>query len=527
MHFSYDFPYPSQRMPLMARNAVATSQPLASQAGVEMLRRGGNAVDAAIAAAATLAVVEPTRNGLGSDAFAIVWDGSTAHGLNASGRAPLAWTSHPFSGSMPTRGWHTVTVPGAVSGWAALHQRFGRLPFSDLLEPGIRYAQKGFHVTPFVARSWSTETHDLRAFPDFAQTFLPSGRAPKPGELFRAPAIARTLEAIAESGGRAFYEGSVANAIAGAARDAGAALSLDDLAVHTPEWLDTHRVQFADVEIHEMPPPTQGVAVLIALELLRRHDVGRFDVDSVESVHLQIEAVRVAMGETHRHVADPERMRVSIEDLLDASFLDELARRVDPRRAAAVADSTPRPGGTVYLASGDDNGMMVSLIQSNYIGFGSGIVVPETGIALQNRAVGFTLERDHPNEAAGGRRPFHTIIPAFALRKGRAVMSFGVMGGPMQPQGHVQIVVRTLLHAQNPQTAVDAPRWRIGEGTRVHFEPGYPDAVLRALEAKGHQVSVASIDEAFAFGGAQIVWRTDDGYVAASDPRKDGQAAGY
>jgi len=527
MHFSYDFPYPSRRMPLLARNAVATSQPLASQAGVEMLRRGGNAVDAAVAAAATLAVVEPTRNGLGSDAFAIVWDGGALHGLNASGRAPRAWGSHRFSESIPTRGWESVTVPGAVSGWTALHQRFGQLPFSDLLAPAIRYASEGFHVTPFVARSWAAETQDLRSFPDFAQAFLPSGRPPDPGDLFRVPAIARTLAALAESQGRAFYEGSVAESIARAARVAGAALTEEDLETHMPEWSDTRHVRFAGADIHEMPPPTQGVAVLIALELLRRHDVSRLGLDSVESLHLQIEAVRVAMGETHRHVADPERMRTSVDDLLDETFLDALATRIDPRRASVVENSVPRAAGTVYLAAGDEAGVMVSLIQSNYMGFGSGIVVPDTGIALQNRAVGFTLESGHPNEATGGFRPFHTIIPAFALRDGRALMSFGVMGGPMQPQGHVQMAVRTLVHGQNPQAAVDAPRWRIGEGTQVHLEPGYPDAVVRALKAKGHQVQVAQVDDTFAFGGAQILWRTEHGYIAASDPRKDGQATGF
>jgi gamma-glutamyltranspeptidase/glutathione hydrolase len=525
-NLSWDFPYRSQRMPVFAGNVVATSQPLAAQAGLQMLVRGGNAVDAALAAAITLTVVEPTSNAIGSDAFAIVWDGQKLHGLNGSGRSPRAWTAERFAGRsrMPQSGWDTVTVPGAVDAWTTLSRRFGRLPFPDLFEPAIRYATDGFLVSPITAGKWSCPC-EYPPFSAFAGTFLPGGRAPLPGEHFRPPGLAATLEAIAETGGESFYRGELAERIVSLARETGGALTAEDLAGHRTDWVETLSRDWRGVTLHELPPNGQGLTVLMALGILEHLDAAAFPVDSPDSLHLQIEAMKAAFAEAGRQIADPAWMTVKPGTLLEDGFLGELANTVRIDRASAPSSPIPPDGGTVYLTAADERGMMVSFIQSNYKGFGSGIVVPGTGISLQNRGAGFTLSASHPNCVAGGKRPFHTIIPGFVMKNGSPLMAFGVMGAHMQAQGHVQMMVRIFSAAQNPQTAADAPRWYVSEDGRLSLEPGFAPGVREELVRRGHSLTDGS--PASLFGGAQLVYRLPEGYCAASDPRKDGQAVGF
>ncbi|HLU83196.1 MAG TPA: gamma-glutamyltransferase family protein [Trueperaceae bacterium] len=529
---SFALPYPSARQPVLAANVVATSQPLAAQAGLRMLHRGGNAVDAALAAAIALTVVEPTGNGLGSDAFAIVWDGSSLHGLNASGRAPAAIDAERFlrSGSMSKLGWDAVTVPGAVSAWSELSRRFGRLPFEDLFQPAISYAEAGFPVSPGVARGWAGAAKVLGIRPDFAQAFMPGGSTPAAGTTWRFPAQARSLRLIAESGGDAFYRGELADAMVAAAAAEGGPLSHQDLAGHTADWVGTLAADFAGGALHEIPPNGQGLAALLALGILRHTDLAGYQVDSADWVHVQVEAMKLALADAHRYIADPAHMEVGVETLLDDAYLASRAAAIDMRRAADPLHGAPRPGGTVYLATADHNGMMVSYIQSNYFGFGSGVVVPDTGISLQNRGMGFSLQHGHPNAVAGGKRPFHTIIPGFLMAAdGQPLASFGVMGGPMQAQGHVQMTVRLLVHGQNPQAASDAPRWQVGQGRELLIEPGFPATVPAELLDRGHELHQTPPEQSFSYGGAQLIARLPDGagYVAGSDHRKDGQAVGF
>jgi len=533
--FDWHNPYPSVRSPLFARNVVATSQPLAAQAGLRMLLAGGNAIDAAIAAAAALTIVEPVSNGLGSDLFAIVWDGQGLHGLNASGAAPAAWSPAYFErrhgGVLPVRGWDTVTVPGAVAGWVALSQRWGRLPFADLLAPAIELAERGHGVACIVADKWARQVPLLASQPGFAEAFMPHGRAPEPGERFVFEAAGRTLRAIARTHGEDFYRGEVAAAIVAHAAAHGGALSAADLADWRPEWVEPLAMAFAGHTVHQIPPNGQGIAALMALGMLEQLDVARWPVDSVQSQHLQIEAMKLAFADTYRWVADHRAMTtVSAMHLLAPDYLRERARLIAPDRAQDFAHGAPPAGGTVYLTAADAQGRMVSLIQSNYMGFGSGVVVPGTGVSLQNRGHGFTLDPAHPNVVAGGKRPFHTIIPGFLCRDGRPQMSFGVMGGNMQPQGHVQTLVRLLHHRQQPQAACDAPRWKVATGLAIDFEPTMAPALVAGLRALGHRSEVTA-DPYMDFGSGQFIWRLSDdpadGYVAASDPRRDGQAVGY
>jgi len=528
---SPELPYPSARQPVLARNVVATSQPLAAQAGLRMLLRGGNAVDAAIATAAALCVVEPTGNGLGSDAFAILWDGAALHGLNSAGRSPTRLDSARLlsQGAIDGLGWDGVTVPGAVASWVELSRAHGRLPFAELLEPAVSYAADGFPVSPGIASAWHRAGKVLGARADFAAAFLPGGAAPRPGEIWRFPAQAHSLELIAASDGEAFYRGELADAIVAAAEVEGAAMRHDDLASHRAEWVGTIATRFAGHELHEIPPNCQGLAAVIALGVLRHTDLANTSVDSADWLHLQLEAMKLGFADAHRYVADSEHLDVNVGDLLDDGYLAARARQVDMARASDPGHGAPRPGGTVYLTTADRDGMMVSFIQSNYQGFGSGVVVPATGISLQNRGLGFSLEAGHPNVVAGNKRPFNTIIPGFLMGPSGPVASFGVMGGPMQPQGHVQMVVRMLLQQQNPQAASDAPRWQVVAGSRVNVEPGFDADVLEELRRRGHDVKVTEPEESYLYGGAQLIAALPDGdgYIAGSDHRKDGQAVGF
>jgi len=527
IRFDGTLPYASRRQPLYAANVVATSQPLAAQAGLAMLARGGNAVDAAVAAAIALTVVEPTTNGIGGDLFAIVWDGSALSGLNASGRAPVAWDPARFRGRdrMPVYGWDAVTVPGAVSGWAALSQRFGLLPFADLFEPAARYASDGFLVAPTIAELWQRAARVLPHDLGFAEHFLPGGRAPEAGERFACPAMAGTLRAIAGSTGEAFYRGALAESMVAHARAHGGAHSLQDFAGHAAEWVTPISVRYRDVDIHELPPNGQGIAALIALGILERFDLRSLSPDSVASQHLAIEAMKLAFADAYAHVAAPASMRCVPADLLDPAYLDARAARVDPTRASDPLPGAPPRGGTVYVAAADAGGTMVSLIQSNYMGFGSGVVVPGTAISLQNRGHGFSLVAGHPNEVRGGKRPFHTIIPGFASKDGAPLAAFGVMGGPIQPPGHVQTITRLVDHRMNAQAVLDAPRWRINGGLDVDLEQSAPPALRDGLAALGHRVAVP--EGRLGFGCGQFVVRIDGGYMAGSDPRRDGYPVGF
>jgi gamma-glutamyltranspeptidase / glutathione hydrolase len=526
----FALPYPSKRMPVMARNVVSTSQPLASQAGLRMLLAGGNAVDAALAAAITLTVVEPTNNGLGSDAFAIVHDGNALHGLNASGRAPAGWNPERFAGrtEMPSNGWESVTVPGAVSAWVELSARFGRLPFEQLFGPAIGYARDGFAVSPVIAGLWQSGAEQLKDQPGFRAAFMPDGRAPRAGELFRNEDMARSLESIAQSRGESFYKGGLANKIVAFAQEHGAALSRQDLAEHVPDWSGTVSQPYGDVVAHEIPPNGQGIATLIALGILQHTDLADHAPDSPEAIHLQIEAMKLALVDAYANVGDPDAMTATTQQMLDPDYHRERAELIRPATAGTPGHGLPRQSGTVYLCAADAEGCMVSFIQSNYRGFGSGVVVPGTGISLQNRGYGFSLEPGHPNRVGPRKRPFHTIIPGFLMRGDRSLTALGVMGGPIQAQGHLQVIVRMVLFNQNPQAVIDAPRWRIMSGREVAMETSFEAATLERLREWGHEISLQPPEAAFGFGGAQIVHRMENGlYIAGSDPRKDGNAVGF
>ncbi|MGA5653453.1 gamma-glutamyltransferase family protein [Rahnella contaminans] len=532
MSENYDFnaAYPTLRPTMMGANAVCASQPLAAQAGMKMLMLGGNAADAAIATAIALTVLEPSGNGVGSDAFAIIWDGKKAHGLNASGRSPAAWTPEYFASkgyeAVPTYGWDAVTVPGAVSGWVALAKRFGTLPLTTLAQPAVDYARNGFPVSPLIGRLWEIAVKKLHNQPGFMECFAPEGRAPKIGEIFRNPQLADTLELIAKTEGEAFYRGELADKMIAHSREFGGAITHDDLANHKADWVETLQQSFAGGSVHELPPNGQGIATLIALGILGKLNIGDKPVDSVETTHLCIEAMKLALADLDQHVTDNDHMQFDPQLFLNDAYLEERARLIDRTKASDVTYGAPRPGGTVYLTTADSSGMMVSFIQSNYMGFGSGVVVPGTGISMQNRGCGFTLDQQHANCVAPNKRTLHTIIPAFAQDgEGKPLMSFGLMGGPMQAQGHLQLALRVMLYKQNPQAAIDAPRWRINGGRQVAMEATYDHNTLAALRAMGHELIVEDPLGGHSFGGAQvIVVNPAGGYLAGTESRKDGQA---
>ncbi len=537
--FNWNQGYASQRSPVFARNIVSTSHPLAAQAGLRILAQGGNAVDAAIATAAAMTLVEPCSNGLGSDAFAILWDGKELHGLNASGNAPQAWTPEYFQRkygadgkSLPKRGWDAVTVPGAVAGWVAMSERFGKLPFADLMAPAIEIAERGYAVPVIVQSKWAmaAAVSDLTSQPGFAEAFLPRGGAPAVGELFKFPQAARTLKLIAETRGQAFYQGEIAAAVEAFAKQTGGSMTAADFAAYKPEWVKPIAQDYAGHTLHEIPPNGQGIAALMALGILKHFDLASLPVDSTASQHLQIEAMKLAFADVYRYVSDPVSMTLSSEQMLDPAYLAERAKLIDMGRAQDFKAGNPVKGGTIYLTTADESGMMVSFIQSNYMGFGSGLVVPGYGVSLQNRGHCFTLEEGHANQVAPGKRPFHTIIPAFLTKDGQPVMSYGVMGGNMQPQGHMQTLVRMLDYGQNPQAACDAPRWRFNEGLSINVEASMRPDTIDGLRALGHQIG--DIHDSYQdFGAGQFIWRlghpSEEGYVAASDPRRDGAAVGY
>lgn len=513
-----------------SRGAAATSHPLAAQAGEELLREGGSAVDAAVGMAAALTVVEPTSNGIGSDAFALVWAEGRLHGLNGSGRSPAALTLDRFRGagheSMPARGWWPVTVPGAPAAWADLHRRFGRLPFERVLAPAVRLAKDGHPVPPVVAYYWGKAAEGFSRLrgPEFAGwnlTFAPEGRAPRVGERVRFPDHARTLARLAASGCRDFYEGELAAAIDAFSRETGGLLRGSDLAAHRSEWVEPLSVHYRNVEIWEIPPNGQGIVALAALGLLDGLPPGSA-WDDPAGVHGSIEAVKLAFADAQQHVTDPGHMLLPPDTLLDPKYLERRRGGIGPQ-AERRETGLPRTGGTVFLVAADADGMMVSFIQSNYMGFGSGVVVPGTGIALQNRGAGFVTEAGHPNVLGPEKRPFHTIIPGFLTHDGAPWGPFGVMGGHMQPQGHVQMVRALVDFGLPPQAALDLPRWRWTQDLDVDLETGWTREAAEALASRGHRLQPTH--DAGPFGRGQIILRDADGVLAAgSDRRADGQA---
>jgi gamma-glutamyltranspeptidase/glutathione hydrolase len=506
------------RKPLYAPNGVvATSQPLAASAGLAVLRRGGNAIDAAVATAITLTVVQPGSNDIGGDLFAIVWDGTALHGLNASGRSPAALT---LDHGMSPRGWLPVTVPGAPAGWRDLHARFGALPFADLFTDAIGYAAGGYPVSPTVARHWqaSAALHESLRGPEFAEWARLFGRAPSAGQFFTNPDAAHTLRLIADSEAEEFYRGEIATAIADHAAATGGLLSTVDLAGHASTWVEPISVRYHGYDVWELPPNGQGLAALLALAILADAPAGPEELRR----HWQIEAMKLAFADAHAYVADPDLAPAPLASLLDPSYVAK-RRALIGDTPAVPAPGDPSGGGTVYLCTADAEGRMVSLIQSNYAGFGAHVAIPGYGFGLQNRGAGFSVEPGHPNVVAGGKRPFHTIIPGFLTRDGQPVGPFGVMGGHMQPQGHVQVVMSTVDDGLDPQAALDRPRWHWSSGRTVYVEPSLPG--VADLKARGHEVVV---EESSRYGYGQAIWcAPEGGYVAGSEGRADGYAAGY
>ncbi len=530
----WSLPYDARRPAVGGSMAVATSQPLAAQVGLEMLRRGGTAADAAVATAAAMTVLEPTTNGIGGDAFALGIFGGEVVGLNASGRSPANQPRSAFDGQqgMPKRGWGPVTVPGAVSGWVALWKKHGVLPFAELLAPAIAYARDGYLVAPRTADLWARSFTAFAKYDEWKRVFAPLGRAPRAGERITLPDHAKTLELIATTEGEAFYRGVLAERIVNAARVDGAAMTAQDLASHSADWVTPLESPFASARMLQIPPNGQGIAALIARGILEHSELNpRFDElspDCADSIHLAAEAMKLAFRTVHREVGDPASMRIGSAELLRPEFLAELATEIDPTRAKDFQHGPPKTGGTILLCAADRHGNMVSLIQSNYEGFGSGIVIPNTGIAMQNRGACFTLERGHVNEYAAAKRPYHTIIPGMLITRAadgaaQPLIAFGVMGGYMQPQGQLQVGSRLLDHRQNPQAALDAPRWQVSEGLALAMEPGFPDAVIEQLRARGHVIKVAA-EKSVTFGRGQCILRVPHGFVAGSDMRGDGQA---
>lgn len=532
------------RSEVIAKNGMAaTSHPLATQVAIDILKEGGTAVDAAIAANAILGLMEPTGCGVGGDLFAIVWDGKTKqlYGLNASGRSPKSLSLSYFKEKgltrIPSFGALPVTVPGAVDGWFELHQRFGKLPMKQILSPAITYAREGFPVTELIAYYLQRSVRMLGQFPNFKETYMPSGHMPQKGEVFRNPYLANTYETIANQGRDAFYKGEIARIIANHVQEQGGFLSYDDMASHQSEWVQPVSANYRGYDVWELPPNGQGIAALQILNILETYDISAMGFGSAEYLHHFIEAKKLAYEDRAHHYADMQREHVPIERLISKEYANQRRKLLDPNRAArSVEPGSMDTPSTVYLTVADKYGNMVSLIQSNYRGMGSGITPPGLGFVLQDRGEGFNLEEGFLNTYAPGKRPFHTIIPGFITKDGKPYMSFGVMGGGMQPQGHVQIVVNMIDFGMNIQEAGDAPRLQhigsseptgetMSDGGTVLLEAGFSWETIRALLEKGHKVQW----DLGGYGGYQgIMWDETNGvYYGASESRKDGQAAGY
>jgi len=528
-------PYPIKRNATYAKNGmVATSMPLASQAGLEILKKGGNAVDAAIATAACLTVVEPTSNGIGGDAFAIVWFNNELHGLNASGRAPKSISIDAVKElgheKMPRYGWLPVTVPGAPSAWGKLSEKFGKLPLTEVLEPAIRYAEEGFPVSPTLSRYWKRAydtfkkelTDDMYA--DWFTTFAPNDRAPKAGEIWSSKAHAETLRSIAKTNGKSFYEGELAEKIVKFSKENGGFLRSEDLATHEAEWVEPINVNYRGYDVWEIPPNGQGIVALQALNILKGFEFP--EKECSDTYHKQIEATKLAFADALEYVTERQQMPCTSDDILDETYAAKRRQLIGEEAMTATPGDLAK-GGTVYLCTADRDGNMVSFIQSNYMGFGSGLVVPGTGITLQNRGHDFKLDPEHANALAGGKKTYHTIIPGFLTKDNQAVGPFGVMGGYMQPQGHLQVMMNTIDFELNPQAALDAPRWQWMKDKTVHVEHRFQHHIAKELAQKGHDIKLEL--EPNTFGRGQIIWRHPQTgvLIGGSESRTDGSIASW
>lgn len=527
------YPYPSQRTVCYARQGmVATSQPLAAQAGLEVLKQGGNAIDAAIAAAACLTVVEPTSNGIGSDAFALIWTGGKLHGLNSSGPAPRAISIETLKKAgfeeIPRFGFTPVTVPGAPGAWAECNRRFGKLPLAQVLKPAIEYARGGYPLSPTLAKYWNSAfniyTNNLTSqeFRHWFETFAPGGKAPQVGEIWHSEDHARTLEEIADTQAESLYRGDLAEKIDQFSRQYNGYIRAQDLADFRPEWVEPINVKYRGYDIWEIPPNGQGLVALMALNILRGFDFDSRDNDLC--FHRQIEAMKLAFADGQKYITDSREMSVPVTQLLSEQYASMRRSRIGSS-AIQPEPGAPQKGGTVYLAAADGEGNMVSYIQSNYMGFGSGLVVPGTGIALQNRGHNFSMDPRHDNALAPGKRTYHTIIPGFMSKDSHPVGPFGVMGGFMQPQGHLQVVMNCIDFGLNPQAALDAPRWQWLQDKSVLVEHNFPQAIAAQLSRRGHNIQVAL--DSGSFGRGQIIWRDPKTGVLSggTEPRADGHIA--
>ena len=533
--------FKSRRSPVYGtRGMVASSQPLASEAGMRTLQRGGNAADAAVAVAAALNVTEPTSTGIGGDCFCIYYDAATGRvrGMNGSGRAPMALTldrlaEQGITGEMPRLSVHTVTVPGAAAGWVDAVERFGTMELGEVLGPALELAEGGFPVSPVTARAWGLGAQRLLSGPHGGEMLL-GGRAPRAGELMRNPTLARTMRELAEHGRAGFYEGRVAEAIVDLLGSFGGFMSLEDLRRHRSTFPDPISVNYRGLDVYEIPPNGQGITALIALNILEGFDVARYPHSSAGHLHALIEAMRIAFADTRWYVADPDVVHVPVEELISKRYAEERRGLLDPGRASVdVGRGSPAAGSdTVYFCVVDGLGNACSFINSNYNGFGTGLIPGGCGFTLQNRGANFSLEPGHPNVLEPGKRPYHTIIPGLAMREGELLGPFGVMGGFMQPQGHVQVVVDMVDYGMGPQEALDAPRFCISDGRsggRVALEEGIPVPVMSALARMGHEVVPTSGHARGVFGRGQIITRDPETGVlcAGSDPRADGMAIGW
>lgn len=536
----------ASRSEVIAKEAMAaTSQPLATQVALDIFKKGGNAIDAAIAANAAIGLMEPTGNGIGGDLFAIVWDAQSQqlYGLNASGRSPRSLTMEVFRerglDAIPKFGPLPVTVPGCVDGWFALHEKFGKLPMSTLLEPAIRYAETGFPVSEVIADAWASGAKVFQDYAGFAETFLPGGRAPRKGELFRNPGLAKTLRALSEGGRDAFYRGDIARTMADFVQREGGFLSYEDLSEHRSTWVDPVSANYRGYDVWELPPNGQGIAALQILNVLEGYDLAKAGFGSADHLHWFVEAKKLAFEDRAKFYADPDFHRLPVEELISKPYADERRQLIDPHQAAkryAAGNPALEEGDTIYLTVADKDRNMVSLIQSNYRGFGSGLCPDGLGFCLQDRGELFDLREGRFNSYAPNKRPFHTIIPAFVTKDGKPFMSFGVMGGATQPQGHAQIIINMIDFGMNLQEAGDAPRVvhtgsssptgdEMIDGGTVNLESGFAYEAIRNLLERGHRVGYAR----GIYGGYQAI-RYDaeqDIYYGASEVRKDGQAAGY
>ena len=537
MSFEFDalkYSYPSRRSLVYGtKGMVSTSQPLAAQAGLDILKKGGNAVDAAIATAICMTILEPTSNGIGGDCFALVWMKDKLYGLNASGHAPELATVEYIKGKgyseMPVQGWIPVTVPGEVSGWVELSERFGKLEFEELFEPAIEYAENGYPVSPVISRLWQEEYDnnfkDVEdpLFDEWKRVFSDNGRTPSAGEVWKLKDHAKTLREIAKTKGESFYRGTLADKIDEHSRNTGGLIRKEDLAKFKAEWVEPISTSYKGYEINEIPPNGHGIVALMALNIMEGLEVKNHD--DTETIHRQIEAMKLAFADGKKYISDPRCMKVTKEELLSKEYAAK-RRELIGHDAIVPEYGDPSSGGTIYLCTADSEGNMVSYIQSNYCGFGSGIVVPGTGIALHNRGNNFNLDENSENCIAPNKKPYHTIIPGFLTKDGKAVGPFGVMGAFMQPQGHLQVVMNMIDFGMNPQEALDAPRWQWIGDKKIQVERAFPYSVTEELVRRGHQVEVLA--ESTTMGRGQIIMKDDHGtLVGASEPRTDGFVAAW